>query len=124
MCARTDDEVGFDSLLRDPLIRLVMASDGVTEQDMIAVMGKLRRVMAAREGGVRAFTNHRQTGSHRGPATSGVAMFVARHHRIGLMGRERRLIVLSLWPGEPLLGTQASRTPIGRQQYNLPARAL
>ena len=50
ICAETRDEAGFDSLLRDPLIRLVMKSDGVTEQKMIAVMDQLRRSLAAREG--------------------------------------------------------------------------
>ena len=40
----------FPDLLRDPLIRLVMESDGVTEQEMIAVMDQLRRALAAREG--------------------------------------------------------------------------
>jgi hypothetical protein len=42
------------SLLRDPLIRLVMNSDGVTEQDMIAVMNQLRRSLKAREGDMRS----------------------------------------------------------------------
>ena len=39
MCAGSDDRLQFASLLRDPLIRLVMDSDGVTEQEMIAVYG-------------------------------------------------------------------------------------
>jgi len=36
-------------MLRDPLIRLVMDSDGVTELEMIAVMDQLRHALAARE---------------------------------------------------------------------------
>ena len=36
------------SLLQDPLVRLVMQSDGVTEQAMIAVLEQLRRSLAAR----------------------------------------------------------------------------
>ena len=48
MCAGSDDEV-VTSLLRDPLIRLVMESDGVTEQAMIALVEQVRRSMAARE---------------------------------------------------------------------------
>jgi hypothetical protein len=58
MWSRTD-EVGFDSLLRDPLIRLVMKSDGVTEQEMIAVMEHLRCALAAREGNTHAPRNRR-----------------------------------------------------------------
>jgi hypothetical protein len=36
-------------MLRDPLIRLVMKSDGITEQEMLAVIDRLRRILAARE---------------------------------------------------------------------------
>jgi hypothetical protein len=42
----------LNSLLRDPLIRLVMQSDGVTEQAMIAVIDQLRRSLAARASSV------------------------------------------------------------------------
>ena len=48
MHAGSDHEATFLSLLRDPLVRLVMESDGVTEQEMIAVMDQLRRSLAAR----------------------------------------------------------------------------
>jgi hypothetical protein len=48
VCVGLNDDEGLNSLLRDPLIRLVMQSDGVTEQAMIAVVGQLRRSMAAR----------------------------------------------------------------------------
>lgn len=48
MCARSDD-AALARLLRDPLIRLVMDSDGVTEQAMIALMQQLRRSLATRE---------------------------------------------------------------------------
>jgi hypothetical protein len=54
MSAGLDDEVNFASLLRDPLIRLAMDADGVTEQDMIAVMNQLRRSLKAREGDMRS----------------------------------------------------------------------
>jgi hypothetical protein len=54
MSAGLDDGAEFASLLRDPLIRLVMNSDGVTEQDMIAVMNQLRRSLKAREGDMRS----------------------------------------------------------------------
>jgi hypothetical protein len=49
VCVRSDDEAGFCSLLRDPLIRLVMDSDGVTEQAMIALVEQVRWSLAARE---------------------------------------------------------------------------
>ena len=48
-CGGSDDGMKFSDLLRDPLIRLVMKSDGVTEQDMLAVMDQLRRDLAERE---------------------------------------------------------------------------
>jgi len=48
MCAGSDDRLQFASMLRDPLIRLVMDSDGVTEQEMIAVMDQLLRALTAR----------------------------------------------------------------------------
>jgi DNA invertase Pin-like site-specific DNA recombinase len=47
----------FPDLLRDPLIRLVMESDGVTEQEMIALMDQLRRALAARERRIRSVRN-------------------------------------------------------------------
>jgi hypothetical protein len=49
VCARSDNMVGFSDLLQDPLIRLVMRSDGVTRQDMIVLMAQLRHILAARE---------------------------------------------------------------------------
>ena len=51
MCAGQDDGMRFPDLLRDPLIRLVMESDGVTEQEMNGVMdqlGRARRLPALR----------------------------------------------------------------------------
>ena len=48
VCAETDCEARFGDLLRDPLIRLVMASDGVTDRDMIALGDQVRRALAAR----------------------------------------------------------------------------
>jgi hypothetical protein len=49
VCAGSDDEAGLNGLLRDPLIRLVMDSDGVTEQAMIALVEQVRRSLAVRE---------------------------------------------------------------------------
>ena len=48
MCAGSDDAGEWACLLRDPLIRLVMRSDGVTDQAMIEVMTRLRRSLADR----------------------------------------------------------------------------
>ena len=54
MCAGQDDGMRFPDLLQDPLIRLVMESDSVTEQEMIAVMDQLRRALTEREGRMRS----------------------------------------------------------------------
>jgi hypothetical protein len=48
MCAETDCKAKFGDLLCDPLIRLVMASDGVTEQEMLALRDQVLRALAAR----------------------------------------------------------------------------
>ena len=49
MCAGWMDDDGSGDLLHDPLIRLVMHSDGVTEEAMMGVMRQLRNSLAARE---------------------------------------------------------------------------
>ena len=49
MCVGSDHENRVATLLRDPLIRLVMISDGVTEQAMVVVMEQLRQSLAARQ---------------------------------------------------------------------------
>jgi hypothetical protein len=46
--AGSDAEFGLASLIRDPLIRLVMKSDGVTEQAMMALMDQVRRSLTLR----------------------------------------------------------------------------
>jgi hypothetical protein len=48
--AGLDGKKGVRALLRDPLIRLVMSSDGVTEQAMIALLDQLRQSLAERDG--------------------------------------------------------------------------
>jgi ABC-type phosphonate transport system ATPase subunit len=58
MCGGPDIVKTFPDLLRDPLIRLVMASDGISEQEMRAVMNQLRRVLAARETERRSSARH------------------------------------------------------------------
>ncbi len=62
MCAASDNEAPLAALLRDPLIRLVMDSDGVTEQALIALLDQVRRSLAARE---------RPTGSEFRPTITG-----------------------------------------------------
>jgi hypothetical protein len=49
VCAGSDYEIASTDLLRDPLIRLVMESDGVTEQALIALVEQVRLSLAARE---------------------------------------------------------------------------
>jgi hypothetical protein len=39
----------FESMLTDPLIRAVMDSDGVTVDDLVAVLEAAQRAIAARE---------------------------------------------------------------------------
>ena len=43
MRSESDDNGAFESMLRDPLIRLVMDSDGVTDEAMIALINHLRQ---------------------------------------------------------------------------------
>jgi hypothetical protein len=45
-----DAEIWLDDLLRDPLVRLVMDSDGVTERDMIVLFDQLRRSRQRADG--------------------------------------------------------------------------
>ena len=49
--------MGFPDLLRDPLIWLVMESDGATEQEMIGVIDRLRCALATREWRIRSGTS-------------------------------------------------------------------
>jgi hypothetical protein len=52
MCCANCGDVSFADLLRDPLIQLVMRSDGVTERDMIALRDQVCRSRAnARSAG-------------------------------------------------------------------------
>jgi hypothetical protein len=48
VCARADYDEAFTSLLHDPLIRLVMLSDGVTEDAMAALLSRVSQSLAAR----------------------------------------------------------------------------
>ena len=44
----TDGLASFADLARDPLVRLVMASDGVTEDELVTVLQTAQRAVAAR----------------------------------------------------------------------------
>jgi hypothetical protein len=45
MCGGSDDGPRFPELLRDPLIQMVMRSDGVIEQHVITLVDQLRRTL-------------------------------------------------------------------------------
>jgi hypothetical protein len=47
--AETVGALTFESMLTDPLIRAVMDSDGVTVDDLVAVLEAAQRAIAARE---------------------------------------------------------------------------
>ena len=47
MCPDTDCRMDYDALLADPLTRLVMDSDGVTEHELIAVLVLARDAQVA-----------------------------------------------------------------------------
>lgn len=49
MSAETVGALTFESMLTDPLIRAVMDSDGVTVDDLVAVLEAAQRAIAARE---------------------------------------------------------------------------
>jgi hypothetical protein len=53
VCARWFEQDGSPGMVLDPLIRLVMKSDGVTEQALTALMDQVRQSLAEREGHAR-----------------------------------------------------------------------
>jgi hypothetical protein len=53
MSIQTVQGPGFADLARDPLVRLVMASDGVTEAEFVAVLQTAQRAVQARSAVVR-----------------------------------------------------------------------
>ena len=48
-----DAQISLDDLLQDPLTHLVMASDGVTEEDMIVLFSQLQRSLSSRQRAMR-----------------------------------------------------------------------
>jgi len=67
MCQDWDRALTFETLLTDPLVRLVMAADGLTPRDVLAPLAAARDAIAARE--LRAIRSALQAP----PATSGQA---------------------------------------------------
>ena len=49
MCQESARALTFESMLTDPLVRMMMQADGVTVQDMLSVMQVARDAVAARE---------------------------------------------------------------------------
>jgi hypothetical protein len=49
MCQQDTRLLTFETMLTDPLIRLVMAADGVSVPDLVAVMQVARRSVVVRE---------------------------------------------------------------------------
>jgi hypothetical protein len=52
VCARWFEQDGLPGMVLDPLIRLVMKSDGVTEEALTALMDQIRQSLAEREAHV------------------------------------------------------------------------
>jgi hypothetical protein len=52
MCHHADCRLTRDGILHDPLIRLVMASDGVTPQTLLRVLDQAAAAVAARDDGL------------------------------------------------------------------------
>lgn len=48
MCTTTDSTLTLAQLLRDPLVRLVMQSDNVSEEDHSALMIRVQECLLAR----------------------------------------------------------------------------
>ncbi len=61
MSTKAASGADFSDLARDPLVRLVMASDGVTEAAFVAVMRTAQRAIDARA----AMGRHRDTAPRR-----------------------------------------------------------
>lgn len=49
MCQDVRRALTFETLLTDPLVRLMMAADGVTPQDLVTPLLVAREAIAARE---------------------------------------------------------------------------
>jgi hypothetical protein len=60
----------FADLLRDPLTRLLMRSDGVTKQDMIVLSRRVRGALAAHDNAERDRGNNRASRPERARSTT------------------------------------------------------
>jgi len=65
--------LGVADLLQDPLTRLVMDADGVTESAMIALVDKIRRTLQEREAASSCLTRHRSIALGRSASNGGSA---------------------------------------------------
>ena len=65
MCPEQTTPFTLRGWLRDPMIRLVMESDGVTEQEMIALVRRVATATAARPVGTPPLPEWRATEAHR-----------------------------------------------------------
>jgi hypothetical protein len=60
----------FADLLRDPLTRLLMRSDGVTKRDMIVLSRRVRVALAARDNDESGRVNNRASRPERARSTT------------------------------------------------------
>ncbi len=60
----SDRELSLREMLADPIVRMVMARDGVTKKDVECVVGAARDRMAGRQMESRGMTTRRQAPSH------------------------------------------------------------
>lgn len=49
MCIRSVEILSFPALLADPLVRMAMASDGISEQEMRSLLQHVSAVIAERD---------------------------------------------------------------------------
>jgi len=49
MCPGEVPKLTFETLLHDPLVQLVMASDGVTLEELVSLLRRVSKARAARE---------------------------------------------------------------------------
>jgi hypothetical protein len=64
MCTEQTTALTLRGWLRDPMIRLVMESDGVTEQEMIALVRRITAAVASRPEALPSLPQWRGQESH------------------------------------------------------------
>ncbi|MCW3476206.1 hypothetical protein OL599_16625 [Rhodovastum sp. RN2-1] len=63
MCTHDARPLTFETMLSDPLIRMVMDSDGVTLDELVAVLEVAREAIVAREAVAVSLAAGRQAGA-------------------------------------------------------------